>query len=216
LDKIERCVQIIEGDRSIELISGNVQIIDSKGGLQKAGITIEWLKKAKSFYMLTNSLPLAILNENFITTTSNIFFGKNLWGKCGGFQNLRYCHDLDFLITAFKLSRWHYDEKKDHIKYRVHENNTIKEDFNKVKIELASVIAASIALNSNQILGGFDLKNIEYISDFLKNKSLNSLIIVLMAIYSSYGDRTQYYEALKSKELELQINKFLLKDEKIV
>ncbi|MCH7500032.1 MAG: glycosyltransferase [Nitrospinae bacterium] len=131
-EKIERCVELVCKKKTLELISGNVEFIDSKGASQTKGISTEWQERGYSFYEATGLLPLSILNENFITTTSNMFFTKEIWQKVGGFQALRYCHDLDFLMASYRTGAHYFDKEFSHIKYRVHEANTIKEDISKI------------------------------------------------------------------------------------
>lgn len=74
--KIERCRSIIQNKPEIDFICGDIDIIDEKSRLVKSGETVKWLENAHNFQIGCHSLELGILNENYIATTSNMFFSK--------------------------------------------------------------------------------------------------------------------------------------------
>ena len=139
IGKIKRCLEIVESNPNVEIISGRIDFIDQDGLLIKDGISVDWLKRSLDFYRKSNSLPLSILNENFIATSSNIFFKKDLWERIGGFRDYRYCNDLDFLMRCFESKTFYFDLETRHISYRTHNSNTIAEDVRKVRMERAFV-----------------------------------------------------------------------------
>ena len=116
-----------------------IDFIDQDGVLIKDGVSIDWLNRSLDFYRKSNSLPLSILHENFIATSSNIFFKKDLWERIGGFRDYRYCNDLDFLMRCFESKTFYFDFETRHISYRSHNRNTIAEDVGKVRMERAFV-----------------------------------------------------------------------------
>ena len=61
-------------------------------------------------------------------TTANMVFSRALWKRCEGFQEFRYCHDLDFLLTALSMGTVAIDRDHTNTYYRLHANNTIKEN----------------------------------------------------------------------------------------
>jgi glycosyltransferase involved in cell wall biosynthesis len=194
-DKITRCLRLVDQDPSIDLICGHVRFIDSKGNVQDNGITIDWQKRAYEYLSLTQNLPISILNENFITTTSNMFFKKELWKKNGGFQPLRYCHDLDFLMASFRNGKFFFDKDITHIKYRVHSTNTIKENLSKIRVEIAAVMAVTFVLDKTSLIPRSDI-TLDHFKKCLKNKNLSDVTIVLMMLFLSLGDRKLFYECL--------------------
>ena len=139
IGKIKRCLEIVESNPNVEIISGRIDFIDQDGLLIKDGISVDWLERSLDFYRKSNSLPLSILNENFIATSSNIFFKKDLWERIGGFRDYRYCNDLDFLMRCFESKTFYFDLEARHISYRTHNSNTIAEDVRKVRMERAFV-----------------------------------------------------------------------------
>lgn len=80
-DKIERCVELVGSDNSLQLVCGDVSFIDDKSKVQNKGLSVDWLNRSKLFLNYSRLLPLSILNENFFVTTSNMFFSKKIWGK---------------------------------------------------------------------------------------------------------------------------------------
>ena len=199
--KVERCLEVIRRNNAVQLVSGAVELIDGRGNIFKRGIEVDWQKRAYSYFKKTRNLPLSILNENFIATTSNMFFTRSLWERVGGFQPLRYCHDLDFLMTAFGTAPYFFDEDSVHVQYRVHPGNTIKENVKQIKFEIGAVIAVSLVKNNTSIVDGINVNTIRDIKYFLRNKDLSELIIVLMMHFIAVGDRRLFFEQLQQKEL---------------
>lgn len=193
-EKIERCIELVHKDESLELICGNVEFINGKGDTQASGVSKEWQRRGYSFYDETGLLPLSTLNENFIATTSNMFFSKKIWKKVGGFQALRYCHDLDFLMASYRSGAYYFDREHTHIKYRVHEANTIKEDLTKIRLEIATVIAASLVLDNSSLLGEVDAAAVVKFISLLNNKNMSNIIILMMMEFLRIGDRRDYYD----------------------
>ncbi len=74
----------------------------------------------------TGELHLALLETNFIATTSNLAFRRTLieGGPC--FLPLRYAHDWDFFLAAFAVGKAALIERP-LMSYRVHGTNTIRE-----------------------------------------------------------------------------------------
>ena len=145
------------------------------------------------------------MNENFIATTSNIVFKKWLWKAVGGFQPLRYCHDLDFLMAATLMSDGIYDEELTHIRYRMHPKNTIAEELSKIKVEIGAVIAVYLVeLRDNLIEDNAPKKTLLF-NEFLKNKNMSDLLVTLILLYLIYRDRTAYYNVIYRTETKEQL-----------
>jgi glycosyltransferase involved in cell wall biosynthesis len=200
-DKLARCNALFQSRPSLDLVFGDVGVIDDEGRDLARGETVDWLARAHAFLAKTGHLPLAIANENFAVTTSNMVFTKSLWERVNGFQNLRYCHDMDFLLSAMREGSCLYDQGSMHIKYRVHRNNTIKENLARVRLEIGSVLAASIAEGGLGLLGNVaNAKEAAWVREFLDNKGLSGLLVALMGMYASSTGREDFYSALAEEE----------------
>jgi glycosyltransferase involved in cell wall biosynthesis len=201
--KIERCRQIIHNHPEIDFISGGIGIINENGEPLSSGETVEWLQRAIDFYKKCNILDLSLLNENYVTTTSNMFFSRELWRDCKGFQQLRYCHDLDFLLTALCNHGVMIDLEFSHILYRVHKKNTIKENIKKIRIEIAAVMANAMKTNSTRLIDSENLtSDIPLFSEMLKSKNNSELLCILQILRNNCCDRTEFYALLKNQEIE--------------
>jgi len=144
-DKIARCRRLLETRPGLQLIFGGVELVDAAGAPVRAGETADWLARARAFYHRTGDLVLSLINENFAATTSNMVFSRAVWRRVGGFQPLRVCHDLDFLLAVATHGGIFFDADSAHVLYRLHSRNTIKEDKSREREELAAVFAATRA-----------------------------------------------------------------------
>ena len=125
-------LQVISITHKANFISGSMLICNSRGEIlgTKKGVfdpeyplphTIDY----KSFYK-NNEVRKQLLNQNFIATTSNMAFSKELFEKTGGFQDFRYAHDLDFALRATMLGKAVWTAAF-LATYRIHGSNTISE-----------------------------------------------------------------------------------------
>jgi glycosyltransferase involved in cell wall biosynthesis/GT2 family glycosyltransferase len=194
--KLERCAQLWREDSSLDLVFGNVGLIDDDGAPVREGPTIDWLHRARDFLVRSDRLDLALANENFAVTTSNFVFTKRIWERNGGFQGLRYCHDLEFAFAALRNGCVLYDADVAHIRYRVHASNTIKEYVNRVRVEIAGVLAC--ALDGGLLMnpqGECDERTIALFDKALTDKGLGNLVPFLSARLAAFGgDRAAFYD----------------------
>lgn len=196
--KLERCARLFRANPDIDLIFGRVEIIDTDGAFVERNETTDWLARAAAFYRQCGNLPLALLNENFGVTTSNFVFTRRLWEQAGGFSDLRYCHDLDFLMAAARYGRLLYDARGGtHISYRVHPTNTIKETLEKVNLEIAAVIVT--ALDSETLgLASTNIQGMEQrvLRDMIERKGLASLVASLVPFRRPFEQRGEFYAGI--------------------
>ena len=194
LTKLERCRAVIHERPGVGLIAGNPGIMDDQSARLNSGFAVDWLRRAQHFLEQTKLPQLALLNENFVATTSNMVFTRGLWEEAGGFQPLRYCHDLDFLMFACAHSAVFLDLEHEHIVYRVHDNNTIWEDHSKVRVELAAVVAQALSASGPSFfsddLGEQDLA--AYLR-FLRNRQLTEMLSFFQTVRPAFPSRPAFY-----------------------
>ena len=89
---------------------------------------------------------MALLNGNFVMTTSNLLFRRAAIEKIGAFARLRYVHDLDWLLRALALGRRIIRVDEPLLRYRIHASNTISEDHSAVRAEWAMAAAAYLTV----------------------------------------------------------------------
>lgn len=197
--KIERCRTILCDHPEIDFISGGIGIIDEKGERLGEGETVEWLQRATEFQKKCRTLDQAFLNENSVVSTSNMVFSRELWRNCQGFQPLRYCHDLDFLLTALCGHGVMIDWELTHILYRVHNSNTIKENVLMVRLEVAAVMANAMATNSSRLLDAEHLSgDFRLIAEIMNSKNNGALLSTLQMLRNNCADRHDFYTLIKN------------------
>jgi glycosyltransferase involved in cell wall biosynthesis len=202
-NKLARCNALLSDVTAPDLVFGEVGIINDDGVELKSGETIDWLARAHAYHSKAGHLPIAVANENFAVTTSNMVFSKTLWQKVGGFQDLRYCHDLDFLLSAMRTGHCHFDEGQRHIMYRVHSKNTIKENIARIRLEIGAVIATGIMEAGLGFFGGsLDGRRARLVRDLLVNKGLSDLLVALMGMYQSSAGRGDFYAAIAREDVK--------------
>lgn len=76
-----------------------------------------------------------LLNQNFIATTTNMIFTKELHGRIGGFRDYRYCHDWDFALRASFDGDIAWCPQYLSV-YRIHGSNTISDAKDRIRAEV--------------------------------------------------------------------------------
>ncbi len=131
-DRIPRLIEELQDHPDAAIAASWIQIIDADSkeiGVKKGWFNLPpWPPPTDGPYLSGLGDPtLALLETNFVSTTSNLAFHRSLVDEKGlGFQPLRYAHDWDFILSAC-----HHGELRlvgdPLLKYRVHPSNTIKE-----------------------------------------------------------------------------------------
>lgn len=194
--KLARCHQLFANNPALDLVFGRVSIMDSDSNPVHQNETTDWLDRSIAFFDRTQDLPMSIMHENFVTTTSNMVFTRSLWTRCGRFQDLRYCHDLDFLLAACRYGNILFDRDVEHIRYRVHPTNTIKETIEKVHLEIAAILASAL---DRRVLGfGKDIRiqNQALLEEVIQTKGLATKIASLVPFCNNFDDRGELYHRI--------------------
>ncbi len=192
-DKLAQCQHLIAQPNAAALIAGAITPIDAKGRTSQSGVAADWLHRARDFATRAAHPPLALLNENFVATTSNMVFTRALWQQLGGFASLRYCHDLDFLLRAFAQAPVVIAGDTPQVLYRVHAANTIAEDVRGVRVELAAVIAEAVHTLGPRLLPLEEDDGFAVFSEFLRNKTLSDLVLYFTTLRGRFGDAHAFY-----------------------
>lgn len=194
--KLARCHELFQKNPALDLVFGRVAVMDSDSNPVHRNETTDWLDRSIAFYDRTQDLALSILNENFVTTTSNMVFTRSLWHRNGRFQDLRYCHDLDFLLASCRYGNMFFDRDVEHIRYRVHPTNTIKETVEKVHLEIAAILAVSLdrrTLGFGSEIAARDQAQLEAI---VQTKGLGAKIASLVPFCKNFDERGDLYRVI--------------------
>jgi glycosyltransferase involved in cell wall biosynthesis len=208
--KLARCRQLLAANPGIDLLCGSVGLMDEAGRRVRSGPAVDWLRRATAFRERTSLRLLSLLNENFVGTTSNMVFARGLWRDCGGFANLRTCHDLDFLIAASARGAVHIDDRE-HILYRVHAANTITRDLADTRIEIAAVIAVALSeVGASRLLEGAATHDrLAAFMRMLDGKAMSGLVCYLMALLRDFPDRFAFYDHLAKADARSVLRDFV-------
>jgi glycosyltransferase involved in cell wall biosynthesis len=201
-NKLERCRELIAERGAADLIAGGVGIMDDDGARQRGGVAVDWLARSRKFFEKYGLPQLSLINENYVATTSNMVFSRRLWELAGGFQPLRYCHDLDFLMFAFEFGSVILDLSEEHIVYRVHQGNTIKEDLSRVRVEIAAVIAEALRQSGPRLLSpAFGELDLAAFTETLRNKNMSDMLCFFQAVRPAFATRTAFYDYVTDPKL---------------
>jgi len=136
--RLARCLSVLEADPAVSAVATEIDFIDGAGKAVKNA----WYDAARAFYRTEGDLGLALVNGNFLMTTSNLVVRRTLFTEVGGFAELRYAHDLDFLLRLVAWRKRITIVRAPLLSYRVHSSNTISESHLRVRLEWAAATAA--------------------------------------------------------------------------
>jgi len=132
-ERIPRFLERFAGNPDLVLLCSWITIVDAQG--KTVGVKQGWknlppwpVPHAGPSLEGTGDLALALLQTNFVATTSNMAFRRDVYenhGLC--FAPLRYAHDWDFILTMSMLGSIELIPEP-LVRYRVHTCNTIREE----------------------------------------------------------------------------------------
>ncbi len=135
--RLEFCLQAMQVDPIPDVVCTALAFINENS----RSCNNAWYEEALAFYRKVDDLSLALINGNFLMTTSNVFMHRSAWTDLGAFANLRYAHDLDFFLRMILSNKRMVILDDPLLYYRTHATNTINEGVLKVKLEWAAVVA---------------------------------------------------------------------------
>jgi glycosyltransferase involved in cell wall biosynthesis len=131
----------LDRDEAADIAVSGLQFMNGAG----APVANAWYGEQLAFYRAGAELGVALLNGNFVMSTSNLLFRRRALEAIGPFAPLRYVHDLDWMLRALALDHRIIRLERDLIRYRIHGKNTISEDHGAVRVEWAIAAAAYLA-----------------------------------------------------------------------
>lgn len=154
-DRLQICLELLEKNKEAAVVCTGITFIDGAGHK----IPNDWYRQAYEYYLANGDLALALINGNFLMTTSNFVIRRSAFEKYGYFGNFRYTHDLAFLLRLLAKDVMIHVDPRPLLQYRIHSSNTISEGVMKVKVEWAAVIAEYIMqlyqLNQRQLTADY-------------------------------------------------------------
>ena len=202
VDRLQVLCETLKNSPQVQLVVTGINVINREGQSEAA----TWLERGLDYYKKSGTVFFAVMRDNFICSSSNFFFCRELLEKTGLFLPLRYCHDLDFILQALVYGEvLCLDEVL--LDYRVHGSNTIKESFvdgsELFKFEVSSVIAYALGQQ------GLSLQKAPFfLDDLLKTQmgSVLDLVGLLVCFFKQMNfNRQQFLQLLTEAEHPLKI-----------
>lgn len=181
--RLEQAQRAFGADPALDAAMTGISFIDGQG----AQIPFPWFDEALGFYRQCGDLGLALVNGNFLMTTSNLVVRRKLFEEIGAFSNLRYAHDLDFMLRLVAENRKLRIIDEPLMRYRIHSTNTISEGALKVKGEWAAVTAFYLARVAMREGGAMALA--DYLP-VLRKHTLTDAVMILLAYFLRHPSQT--------------------------
>ncbi|MEM9596059.1 MAG: glycosyltransferase [Acidobacteriota bacterium] len=157
--RIDRLLALFDDDPDLALAASWLRIVDGDGetlGVKEGWRNMEpWPKPRPGASLADLGDPtLALLETNYVATTSNAAFRRDLVSRRGlDFLPLRYAHDWDFLLGACHLGKMKVVEEP-LVRYRVHGSNTISEGRDEGRGLMRFEILWLLARHARRVLRG--------------------------------------------------------------
>lgn len=119
----------------INVIDGEGTLVDGTTG--EAGKFIAVQNSITSF----PSVGWSLIPHNAAISTGNMLFSRDIYDKIGGFRNLKYCHDWDFILNALIITEPLFIPTTNY-SYRLHGNNSYLKLDNVVDKEVKTVLGS--------------------------------------------------------------------------
>ncbi len=176
--RIERLAAELQEHPEAALAGSWLRIIDDDGN--EIGIKKGWTNlppwpapTAGPFLSDFGDTVLAMLETNYIATTSNMAFRRSLIHDHGlRFRNLRYAHDWEFILSACHVGNIRLIPEP-LVDYRVHASNTIKEGEDSGTGQMRFEIQWVVARHARRILENSSARHVS--SDTLMSRAWNSM-----------------------------------------
>jgi len=171
-DRIKKVVDRFRSEPDTVVASSWLEVVDKDGnqlGVKEGYRNMPpWPQPTDGPFLADLGDPeLALLETNFVSTTSNVAFRRSLIDAGGlDFLPLRYTHDWDFLLSAIGRGRMAVIEEP-LVQYRVHGDNTISEGEDQAKGEMRFEVMWTVcrhaeSLCSRMIDDGFDPEDLRF------------------------------------------------------
>ena len=131
-----------------DFVATYIELIDEKNkilGIKEGFRNLEpWpVENPNKTFKTSNNFKKNLVMSNFISTTSNMIFKREVYEKVGGMRNFRYVHDWDFALRVSEdFSMYLLEEPL--MKYRLHNTNTISSNRKWMLFEIILVFIANI------------------------------------------------------------------------
>jgi glycosyltransferase involved in cell wall biosynthesis len=147
-----------------------------------------WYQDLMAGRSASQDMGVALINGNFLMTTSNLLFRRSLIEELGLFAPLRYAHDLDFALRCLTYGKRILVVDQRLLRYRIHATNTISENHSKVRAEWAMCAAAYFANGlDSPSPDRMDWETAASLEDVLRRHELGKAVHLCMSYLRRWG-----------------------------
>ena len=190
-DRLPALVAALASEPAADIAASGLAFVNEAG----EAIDNPWYEAARGFYRSCGDLATALINGNFLMTTSNYLFRRSLLDEIGLFAPLRYMHDVDFGLRAIAAGKRFALVDKPLLRYRMHGGNTIREDHGQVRVEWA-VVAASFLASWRGQRGPIDWNRMVAVTEVLQRHELLPAVQLCMMYLSRHPSGTLEHSPL--------------------
>jgi glycosyltransferase involved in cell wall biosynthesis len=120
--RLERIHAVAAGRERYLIFTGLSFVDDASRPLEDENAYLSWYRKILEENAKSPTLGFALLRNNISVTSGNLVFSRELYDAVGGFHDLEFCHDWDFVMRAVRLVEPDFIEEP-LMCYRVHSGN---------------------------------------------------------------------------------------------
>jgi hypothetical protein len=176
-----------------KLVFSAVEIIDEDGApVNEKNAYAAALRKKIDDIAAFPKIGYALLDSNVAISTGNLMFKRELFDLVGGFADLKFCHDWDFILTALRYTDPMFVDKALYY-YRLHRGNTIFEAHRNGEKDVAIVLAKFFAFeqSQSQCRSNFPSRRNDgaYFTEFVRQHGFDKYIVEAKGL-SGKGART--------------------------
>lgn len=180
--RLAKLVAVLDGDPQADIAASSIAFMDG----QSRPIDNPWFGEALGRYRTRGDIATALIDANFLMTTSNFLMRRSVPERIGLFAPLRYAHDLDYALrwSAHGLKLAFVEQPL--MRYRFHASNTISENHTKVRVEWALCAAMYLHLSGAAPQPG-DLPRLREIQAVLATHNLTQATMFALFYLRSRG-----------------------------
>jgi glycosyltransferase involved in cell wall biosynthesis len=196
-NRLEKCLETIN-EQGKFIVATGIEFINEYNEF----IENKWYTDAIENWKDIGNTSLALLNGNFIMTTSNLILHRRVFKDTGYFRDFRYAHDLDFFIRALGQGYKIEFISDALLKYRYHTSNTISENHTKVRAEWAYICAETFLNPKITILESLDFLNYTIkLSEILEKHRLAQGVFLIISVLKRYKYGMREFSEIISKPI---------------
>ena len=139
--RLDAMLGLLDRDETAWMAASGIAFIDDNA----AAVENAWHADAMAFAKSAGDFGTALLNGNFLVSTSNFVIRRETLEWVGLFAPLRYGHDLDFVLRLLLRGGTVAMSDTGLLRYRMHGANTISEDHRRVRVDWAMAAGAYLA-----------------------------------------------------------------------